>query len=624
MTDEDTTASARKKEELFSTQASLFHYSNGSSQFKSAGSVTVSVVCYDDGSLLQLICTDADTGNSRCCARIGRGNNSSLKFVVQSESYASFRCDGGEQYSLYFKSVDPLILLSLTVGLAVSIASDSPQHSTTVLDVTQGKGDAVDVNDAIAVKYSAHFVQGRQLHGLYDGNFDAKRTYKFPVPSSNSNLESGMKGFEGTVAGMRTGSRRVVVIPPACKNAAGDSTIVAFMEVTKVKVDSGRKTVPNLPTVASFSMNTTNSDGFDDDDAKDTGKLQDALLAKEARIRDLELQVTKLKVRADNFAGQQLEANQDKKHEMLNRAETDRLIVKLEEQVNHQLGSMDNFHATLRLNEAKLKKAELEKQEAKGQMIVHKVAAEGLKMKVHDLTDLLNTERTARDRAEERAEKNSKELEHFKESLFQKTQALNELIRKAENDKQSFLRTLDEERQRAEDFIDKMKDDMMGELARRHDTAVQERNAMANESFTKGVDHGRDVANSESRMRWESQIRDLNIENTRLKALVDSQKAELTIEKQTNKSTIERLCYPEEAQRKEVEVLQAHVQTMQEELSRAFDKVAQQESDLAGATARVLHAEQHVRDTEVKCKSAVVALSRQAVPKHQLLALLQS
>eukprot|EP01059_Diplonema_ambulator_P028387 TRINITY_DN4716_c0_g1_i5.p1 TRINITY_DN4716_c0_g1~~TRINITY_DN4716_c0_g1_i5.p1 ORF type:complete len:1104 (+),score=471.16 TRINITY_DN4716_c0_g1_i5:304-3615(+) len=727
---------------IYSVGASLFQYSSDNSKFKSLGQVTVSITCVAgeaDRTIQQLICRDKGTGKMTCSAKIGKSNSGSVKFQMQSDNYASFRSDSGEQYSLFFQQPEDMNMLAIHIGLSIYLSAGSPSHHTTIVDVTAGKGDSLDVKDAVAVKYCAYVVEGFAIGRQYDTNMQQKKTYKFAVPSSNPNLESGMVGFEGTVIGMKQGGKRVVVIPPACKNTAGRDTLIVFVEATKVRVDTRRGAarlpaqhhlddddddapaapvqqltfqqfqqqqthqaalplsitgppgiqqllIPqppppppppapvfpseiSLPPTQQQSISNTEANvaqlmsssndllatvnmmnqKLDDVNCEvrklhppkklsittsqamnnlqilleDVGKLQDALLAKEARIRDLEAQLGVEKTRADGYALSQTELLASQQQDGASKIETDRLIVKLEDQVNHHLGSIDNVKQTLRMTEAQLKKAEAEKQEAKGQLIVAKVESESMRMKVADLNELLNSERLARDRAEERAERAEQKLAHFQETTFQKTQQLTDVTKKAEADKKHFVNLLEEERARAEEVHERMKEEMFQELMELEDKHSKDKTKLANESFTKGVDHGREVANSESRMKWESELRDLKIENGRLQAQLDTAKAEISLERSSFKSTVDRLCYPDESNQKEVEALKLHINQLQEQVGDNFEQIAKSEANLSAANTKLLLAEQKLRDTEIKCTSAVVALSRQVVPKHQLVALLQ-
>ena len=730
---------------LHSSPASLFHYSGGggNGQFKCVAMVVASITSMGAGEMQQIVCKDHSTGEQHCAGRIGKRNVDSIQYSIQNNSYASFRGNDGEHYSLYFKVAEELQLFTLHYGIALALTnatSHSANKSVTSVDVGPGKGPSAAPGDAIAVRFNAYIasLSPPKLTKQYDNNMSLKHSYKFPIPLTTGAHDLDLKGFEGHTVGMKCQTKRLVVIPASCTRdgiLSDDEVLLVYMDATRLKVAA---TAHSLPAVSSLqieaappppisgnqmvisdrmhnesfssdlvseaptssplqpvvhqiqvvapqqqtenpmktfelienqkklmngteltmqsiaSSNTTLLDKMTEmsekiDDVSvnvkrlqpkskgittsqamsnlqilldDTGKLQDALLAKEARIRDLETRLQSTLQRADGMA--EINAELVSSQKDVRRSETDRLIMRLEDQVTQQSTVSDDTVAKLSSAERKNHILEERCESMKNELIIAKVEAETQRAKATELVDLLNTERLARDRLEERCEKLSSESSHFKETTFQKSQENSTLIMKLETDKQKFLQLLEDGQLKAEQVTDELRDDMLRELQQRDQKFQEERTRVANDSFTRGVDHGREVVASEIRMKWETETRDLRISNGKLTAQLEALKGELTLERAASKTTIDKLCYPtDETEAKEVNTLQAHITVLQKQLSDTFDKVAVSESSLSEASTKLLLSEQKLRDTEIRCTSAVVALSRQVVPKHSLVALLQ-
>ena len=655
----------------------------GSSQFACVGHVDVSILRL--GTVLTVICKDVSTKKQLCRAQLGSQGSGSLS--VQSENYATFTASDGKQHSIYFTDAENICTLAVHEAMANAYADGLPLTTTTTAELFVGRGETVSPGDAVGVRFSLHTLKEDGSVGrLLASNIRAKHTYKYGVPNTNKQLDPGMKGFEGAVLGMRQGGRRAAVLPPACRGKVGvadTESVVIFLELAKLKsskqggfnasfcqstavlplresasdetalevspqasgsLPKGGQLVlssavpppppPALPashmkaikdteaSVTSLIDITTELVGKVETVQKDmkslkpskklpittseamhnlqvlltdTAKLQDALIEKDNRIRDLE-------VHLNHLGEPPLEA---KDHT--------RLVAR----------DIDGALPRLREAEGKLKATETKREEAVGEGMLIRVELEAAKAKVQELTHTLEEERRSKAKLEERLDKRDAEAAQLQQTAMEKTQEVAELSTRLEAEKKRFMTLLEDEQHRGDNLIETMKDDMVKELKVRSERFQQEKVKIADESFTSGIDHGRQVAESELRMRWETEIRDLKMENTRLQAHLDASKAELTLERSNCKTTIERLCYPDESNLKELEVLQQHIDTLQTQLSDAYTQIAQEKEESADKADRLATSEQKLRDTETKCTAAVVALSRQVVPKHALVGLLQ-
>eukprot|EP01062_Namystynia_karyoxenos_P056905 TRINITY_DN4783_c1_g2_i1.p1 TRINITY_DN4783_c1_g2~~TRINITY_DN4783_c1_g2_i1.p1 ORF type:complete len:1174 (+),score=431.59 TRINITY_DN4783_c1_g2_i1:75-3596(+) len=753
---------------LHAAAASLFRYDAAQGQYDSQGPVAALIVG-DDQSNFSLVCYQhgcEGREEAELCKAVVTRSNQGTKYTVQGDNYASFRDERAQQWSLYFRDEDSSRIFAKHWALAIWAAGGRQPRAVTVVELAKGRGELLDPGDACGVKFNGFAVSNSQL-GLgaqYDTNTHSRRTYKFAVPQSNARLEAGMKGFEGTVAGMREGGRRVVIVPPACRAwAAGppcgmQETLLFLIEVKKIRKargagprdadsrdsDSLVSETTGLPTPAARFASDSSGPQFPPDATspiaagplaappapaaaqpvmavaaplpaaepaptspqrspptlphglppaqlrslhntesnvqqlvgctadlvttlqdlrgsveglgvdvrtmqqrqrpptltaaqamqslqallEDTARAQEALKAKDQRIQELEEALERTRARADCFAAsaQDLVDEQKAQHvdKSSQRIETERLVMRLEEEAARAAATSDDATRALKATQQRLIEAQDELQAAKGQLMVARVEAETNRKKYAESDEVLRAERLGRERAEERLREATAALAEVRDDDARKGMLLEERGRKAELDRQHLLRMLDDERQRSEDMHEQLRTDMLAELHARDSRQEQARVQAADQAFAKGVDHGREVAAAEARMKWQQEMRDVRIECGALRAKVESLQAELAVEKETSKGTIERLCSFQTGENgAELQSLTRHVASLQAQLGQVYERLAQRDADLAGARLAQSDAEQRLRDTEVRCTSSIVALSRQVVPKHALVGLLQ-
>eukprot|EP01059_Diplonema_ambulator_P000890 TRINITY_DN106_c1_g1_i1.p1 TRINITY_DN106_c1_g1~~TRINITY_DN106_c1_g1_i1.p1 ORF type:complete len:1093 (+),score=476.10 TRINITY_DN106_c1_g1_i1:128-3406(+) len=227
------------QEVLHAAAVSLFQYNTATQSYEGRGQVGAAIT--GDGSVYKLVCYE-NQQSYICTATIG-SNNDTLKFQLkQTENYAGFRDDNGQQWSLYFSEENNALMFAMHVVLAIYGGAGMPTHAITSIDLSEISGDTVDVNDSVGVKFNAYYVgseKGRPtLSYQFDSNIQSKHTYRFQIPTSNTNLTPDCKGFEGAVCGMCQGSRRCLVIPAACRRgttAGGAGTVIVIVDVRKVK-----------------------------------------------------------------------------------------------------------------------------------------------------------------------------------------------------------------------------------------------------------------------------------------------------------------------------------------------------------------------------------------------------
>ena len=283
-----------------------------------------------------------------------------------------------------------------------------------------------------------------------------------------------------------------------------------------------------------------------------------------------------------------------------------------------------NAGPKLKEAEESLKRSEEQRTEAKGETMLVRVELEAAKAKLTDLTNALQDERESRHRLEEKYEAKLAEVADLQNKVTESSFSAKETEKTLATERERMRVLFNDEQTKSEVLVDSMREEMLRELRKREEARKEDVLRANDESFTKGIDHGRDMALTEMRLKYESEARDLKLAKTRLTANLDSAKAELALEKMTNKATIERLCYPDtEQEKKEVSALQQHIDALQGQIEEAYARVTTVQADLKEKEDLLDSSDQKLRDTETKCTAAVVALSRQVVPKEHLVRVLQ-
>ena len=119
---------------------------------------------------------------------------------------------------------------SLGVNLA---ASTRTPHGGYYRDVVQGTGEAVQTGDSLAVRYTGWISNGTQ----FDSNLTASEPLWFKLGAGQV-----ITGFDETMAGVRVGAKRQLIIPPSLGYGPypygpipGNSVLVFSVEVISVK-----------------------------------------------------------------------------------------------------------------------------------------------------------------------------------------------------------------------------------------------------------------------------------------------------------------------------------------------------------------------------------------------------
>ncbi|KAG8142042.1 hypothetical protein E2320_006675 [Naja naja] len=164
-------------------------------------------------------------------------------FTIQPNNYGTFYDDQRQNWSLMFESEKAAVEFSKQVPtlcpgllcLAKYNSSPSPD-SVACQDLILGDGPAVEVGDALEVAFTGWLFQNSALGQVFDSNVNKEKLLRLKLGSGKI-----IKGWEEGMLGLKKGSKRFLVIPPAlaygsqgvANRVPPDSTLAFEVEVKR-------------------------------------------------------------------------------------------------------------------------------------------------------------------------------------------------------------------------------------------------------------------------------------------------------------------------------------------------------------------------------------------------------
>ncbi|XP_028407663.1 FK506-binding protein 15-like [Dendronephthya gigantea] len=170
---------------------------------------------------------------------------SSFSFVVQANNYSSFYDDARQSWSLRFDSSQAMVDFAKQIGLA---KYNSAPGGLVKQDLQPGDGQAIEIGDAIEVKYTGSLWTNNSFGKVFDSNASTDKTLKFRPGKGKV-----IKGWEDGVLGMKKGGKRLLAIPPDL--AYGDKGVPSrvpaksalLFEVEILRVKFTKEKTENVP-----------------------------------------------------------------------------------------------------------------------------------------------------------------------------------------------------------------------------------------------------------------------------------------------------------------------------------------------------------------------------------------
>ncbi|XP_058015310.1 FK506-binding protein 15 isoform X2 [Ahaetulla prasina] len=159
-------------------------------------------------------------------------------FTIQPNNYGTFYDDQRQNWSLMFESEKAAVEFGKQLCLAKYNSSPSPD-SVTCQDLILGDGPAVEMGDALEVAFTGWLFQNSALGQVFDSNVNKEKLLRLKLGSAKV-----IKGWEDGMLGLKKGSKRFLVVPPAlaygsqgvANRVPPDSTLAFEVEVKRVRL----------------------------------------------------------------------------------------------------------------------------------------------------------------------------------------------------------------------------------------------------------------------------------------------------------------------------------------------------------------------------------------------------
>ncbi|XP_066020866.1 FK506-binding protein 15-like isoform X2 [Pocillopora verrucosa] len=213
---------------LFATAVHAYKYVNG--QYASQGKLGAAVLGNHPANDYRIL-VYASKQQQVTTAKI-HGN---FSFTVQGSNYASFYDDQRQTWSLNFESDKNITDFAKQVGLS---KFNSASSNLCTQDLSPGDGQAIELGDALEVKYTGWLWTNNSFGKVFDSNTETDKTFKFKTGKGKV-----IKGWEQGVIGMKKGGKRLIAIPSALaygekgvpSRVPPNSSLLFEVEVLRIK-----------------------------------------------------------------------------------------------------------------------------------------------------------------------------------------------------------------------------------------------------------------------------------------------------------------------------------------------------------------------------------------------------
>ncbi|KAM3825648.1 FK506-binding protein 15 isoform 2-T2 [Vipera latastei] len=159
-------------------------------------------------------------------------------FTIQPNNYGTFYDDQRQNWSIMFESEKAGVDFSKQLCIAKHNSSPSPD-SVLCQDLILGDGPAVEAGDALEVAFTGWLFQNSGLGQVFDSNVNKEKLLRLKLGSGKV-----IKGWEEGMLGLKKGSKRFLVVPPAlaygsqgvANHVPPDSTLAFEVDVKRVRL----------------------------------------------------------------------------------------------------------------------------------------------------------------------------------------------------------------------------------------------------------------------------------------------------------------------------------------------------------------------------------------------------
>ncbi|PWV13820.1 hypothetical protein C3747_41g109 [Trypanosoma cruzi] len=257
---------------------------------------------------------------------------------------------------------------------------------------------------------------------------------------------------------------------------------------------------------------------------EDIARRDELLRALDQRNRELQKRVD-----AAALVSQQL---MDEKNDSMRTAsdvklEKERVIMKLQEQINQAVQERDDTQRHLQTVKKLLGVSDEELRQIRGKADVHAIQAQSIVAKLDTIHDALAEERSRRKGLEAKVMALQEEIRDAEAELHLKNAQLEELRRTADMERAHYAQIMEDERQRRGFEAQQLRSEIVSDLQSREAKYQADRARVEEDNFRRGQAEGKEIGRREARVHVETQLEELQLEAQRAMTELDASKTDL-------------------------------------------------------------------------------------------------
>ncbi|RNF06731.1 hypothetical protein TraAM80_03754 [Trypanosoma rangeli] len=207
--------------------------------------------------------------------------------------------------------------------------------------------------------------------------------------------------------------------------------------------------------------------------------------------------------------------------------EKERLVMKLQEQINQVAHERDDTQRHLETVKKLLGVSDEELSQLRGKSDVHAIQSESMMTKLNTTQDALAEERARRKGLEAKVMTLQEEIRNAESELHLKTAQLEELRRMADMERAHYAQIMEDERQRRGFEAHQLRSEIVSDLQLRDAKYQADRARVAEDNFGRGQAEGKEIGRREARIYVDTQLEELQLDAQRALTELDTSKTDL-------------------------------------------------------------------------------------------------